>query len=246
MTDTAVKILVVDDETQMRRLLHASLEAHGYRAVEAATAAEAIRTITLEAPDLVVLDRKLPDADGFEVIARVREWSSVPIIVLSGCTDEIDKINALDSGANDYVTKPCGMGELLARIRAALREHRRAEGREAGDEPHFAAGDLAVDLEHRRVTVKGQRVRLSRKEYALLRMLVTHAGKVITHQDLLREVWGPAHLGDTQYLRVYIGQLRQKIEPDPAQPVHIVTEQGVGYRLRVPVHAGGGIAHAAG
>ncbi|MEO5374402.1 MAG: response regulator transcription factor [Alphaproteobacteria bacterium] len=232
MTDSAEKVLVVDDETQTRRLLRAGLEVNGYRVIEAGTALEALRAITLDVPDLVILDRRLPDADGFEVISRVREWSSVPIIVLSGCTGEADKISALDGGANDYVTKPCAMGELLARIRVALREHRAGGLLRQGVAPVYEGGDLAVDLEYRRVTVRGQHIRLSRKEYALLRILVTHAGKVITHQDLLREVWGPAHLDDTQYLRVYIGQLRQKIEPDPAQPTHIVTEPGIGYRLR--------------
>lgn len=226
------RILVVDDETQTRRLLRASLEAHGYRVGEAASAAEAIKAMTLDPPDVVVLDRLLPDMDGCGVVARVREWSAVPIIMLSGCADEADKVAALDAGANDYVTKPCGMGELLARIRAALRTRRAAAEQRPLGEPTFRAGALAVDLERRRVTVGDREVHLSRKEYQLLRILILHADKVITHEQLLREVWGPAHTDDTQYLRVYIGQLRQKIEDDPAQPSYIVTEQGIGYRLR--------------
>jgi two-component system KDP operon response regulator KdpE len=219
---------VVDDEPQIRRFLSASLNSHEYTVIEAHTGNEAIRLCTTAQPDLVILDLGLPDMDGREVLSRIREWSRVPIIVLSVRFDEQDKIDALDRGADDYVTKPFGMGELLARMRTALR-HRVGTSEEA---PLFTSGGLAVDLTRRVVTVEGQEVRLSRKEYEVLRTLVKHAGKVVTHQQLLREVWGPAHVNETQYLRVYVGQLRQKIERDPTQPRHLITEAGVGYRLR--------------
>jgi two-component system KDP operon response regulator KdpE len=182
-----------------------------------------------ERPELVLLDLGLPDIDGSEVIHRLREWSTVPIIVVSVRGQESEKIAALDDGADDYVTKPFGMGELLARMRAALR-HRLQEEL---DEPVFHAAGLTVDLGRRLVTIDGCEVKLTPKEYDLLRVLVTHAGKVITHQHLLREVWGPGSVYETHYLRVYIGQLRQKLEPDPAQPRYILTEPGVGYRLRL-------------
>jgi two-component system, OmpR family, KDP operon response regulator KdpE len=222
------RILVVDDEPQIRRFLSASLNSHEYTVIEAHTGNDAIRLCTTAQPDLVILDLGLPDMDGREVLSRIREWSRVPIIVLSVRFDEQDKIDALDRGADDYVTKPFGMGELLARMRTALR-HRVGTSEEA---PLFTSGGLAVDLTRRVVTVEGQEVRLSRKEYEVLRTLVKHAGKVVTHQQLLREVWGPAHVNETQYLRVYVGQLRQKIERDPTQPRHLITEAGVGYRLR--------------
>jgi two-component system KDP operon response regulator KdpE len=178
---------------------------------------------------LVLLDLGLADMDGLEVIHRLREWSTIPIIVVSVRGQEAVKITALDSGADDYVTKPFGMGELLARIRAALRHRLQAEV----DEPVFRSSGLSVDLVRRVVMVDSREVKLTPKEYDLLRVLVTHAGKVITHQQLLREVWGPASLDETHYLRVYIGQLRQKLEPDPARPWYILTEPGVGYRLRM-------------
>jgi two-component system KDP operon response regulator KdpE len=222
------RILVVDDEPQIRRFLSASLNSHEYTVIEAHTGNEAIRLCTTAQPDLVILDLGLPDIDGREVLSRIREWSRVPIIVLSVRFDEQDKIDALDRGADDYVTKPFGMGELLARMRTALR-HRVGTSEES---PLFTTGGLAVDLTRRVVTVDAQEVRLSRKEYEVLRTLVKHAGKVVTHQQLLREVWGPAHVNETQYLRVYVGQLRQKIERDPTQPRYIITEAGVGYRLR--------------
>jgi two-component system KDP operon response regulator KdpE len=222
------RILIVDDEPQIRRFLSASLNSHEYTVIEAQTGNEAIRLCTTAQPDLVILDLGLPDIDGREVLSRIREWSQVPIIVLSVRFDEQDKIDALDRGADDYVTKPFGMGELLARMRTALR-HRVGAAEES---PLFSTGALAVDLTRRVVTVEGDEIRLSRKEYEVLRMLVKHAGKVVTHQQLLREVWGPAHVNETQYLRVYVGQLRQKIERDPTQPRYIVTEAGVGYRLR--------------
>ena len=222
------RVLIVDDEPQIRRFLSVSLNSHEYTVIEARTGGEAIRLCTTAQPDLVILDLGLPDIDGRDVLSRIREWSRVPIIVLSVRFDEQDKIDALDRGADDYVTKPFGMGELLARMRTALR-HRSGTAEES---PQFSTGGLAVDLTRRVVSVEGDEVRLSRKEYDVLRTLVKHAGKVVTHQQLLREVWGPAHINETQYLRVYVGQLRQKIERDPTQPRYIITEAGVGYRLR--------------
>ena len=184
----------------------------------------AIKEAAAGAPDLVILDLGLPDITGVEVIKRLREWSQIPIIVLSVRGQESDKIEAFDLGADDYVTKPFGMGELLARIRAALRHRLQQDG----EAPVFRSGALAVDLVRRQVTLGGREVRLSPKEYDLLRLLVQHAGRVITHQQLLREVWGPAQAKETQYLRIYVGQLRAKLEPDPAHPRLILTEPGVG------------------
>lgn len=226
MADGA-KILVIDDEPQIRRYLRVSLEAHDFRIVEAASGQEGLRLAALEKPDLVVLDLGLPDMDGQAVIARLREWSAVPVVVLSVRAEEADKIAALDAGADDYVTKPFGTGELLARIRAALRH---TVGASVGVAV-FTTGDLKVDLEKRQVFLKGEPVKLSPKEYDLLKLLVQHAGKVLTHQFILRQVWGPAHENDVQYLRVFARQLRQKIETDPAQPQLLQTEPGVGYRL---------------
>jgi two-component system, OmpR family, KDP operon response regulator KdpE len=222
-------VLIVDDEPQIRRFLRTSLSAHGYRVIEAAGGQEAMTLLATERPELVLLDLGLPDIDGLEVIRRLREWSMVPIIVVSVRGREAEKIEALDCGADDYVTKPFGMGELLARMRTALRHRLQAEV----DEPVFRSAGLSVDLVRRLVTIDGQEVKLTPKEYDLLRILVTHAGKVITHRQLLREVWGPASVHETHYLRVYIGQLRQKLEPDPTQPRYLLTEPGVGYRLRV-------------
>jgi len=229
VNDKPLRILVVDDEPQIRRFLRTSLSAHGYQVIEAARGQDAMVLVTTERPDVVMLDLGLPDMDGLEVIRHIREWSNVPIIVLSVRGREADKIAALDGGADDYVTKPFGMGELLARIRAALRHRRQAEA----EEPVFRSGGLMVDLARRVVTVDGHEVKLTPREYDLLRVLVMHAGKVITHRHLLREVWGPAAVYETHYLRVYVGQLRQKIERDPAQPYYILTEAGVGYRLRL-------------
>jgi two-component system KDP operon response regulator KdpE len=229
MSEPAARVLVVDDEPQIRRFLRTSLGAHGYTILEAANGREALLGATDQRPDVIILDLGLPDLDGMEVIRRVREWSKVPIIVLSVRGREQDKIAALDAGADDYVTKPFGMGELMARIRAALR------GRlaEQTAEPVFRSGGLVVDLARRLVSVDGREVKLTPNEYELLRVLVTHAGKVVTHQFLLREVWGPADLDQTHYVRVYIGQLRQKLETDSSQPRHILTEPGVGYRLAI-------------
>jgi two-component system KDP operon response regulator KdpE len=228
MIASSSRVLVVDDEPQIRRFLRTSLSAHGYRVIEAACGRDAITLAATEQPEVVLLDLGLPDIDGLEVIQRLREWSTVPIIVVSVRGQEAEKIAALDQGADDYVTKPFGMGELLARIRTALRHRWQADI----DAPVWHTGGLTVDLVRRVVTVAGREVKLTPKEYDLLRVLVTHAGKVVTHQHLLREVWGPGAVHETPYLRVYVGQLRQKIEADPTQPRYLLTEPGVGYRLR--------------
>jgi two-component system KDP operon response regulator KdpE len=222
-------VLVVDDEPQVRRFLRASLPHQGYRLVEATTGEEALREASTRGPDAILLDLGLPDLDGVEVTRRLREWSAVPIVVLSARGQERDKIEALDAGADDYLTKPFGIGELLARLRVALRHSSRAG---ASDEPVFEHGDLRVDLSTQRVFSRGQEVRLTRTEYRLLAQLVKHAGKVLTHRQLLKEVWGPGSVNESHYLRVYMGQLRHKLEEDPARPRHLVTEIGVGYRLK--------------
>jgi two-component system KDP operon response regulator KdpE len=226
----ATTVLVVDDEPPIRRFLRTSLTASDYRVVEAEDAAGAIRLLAAEKPDLVILDLGLPDRSGLEVIRQIRETSSVPIVVLSARHDERSKVEALDRGADDYVSKPFGMDELMARLRAALRHAFQAHG----ELPVFVSDDLTVDLVRRHITRGGQEVKLSPKEFDLLRHLVTHAGKVLTHRHLLREVWGPAQADEVQYLRVFIRGLRQKLEPDPTRPTHILTELGVGYRLRLP------------
>jgi two-component system KDP operon response regulator KdpE len=237
MTDRAICVLVVDDEPQIRRFLRTSLGAQGYAVSEASTGQESLLRLTSDRPDLMILDLGLPDIDGLEVIRQVREWSKVPIIVLSVRGRENDKIAALDSGADDYVTKPFSMGELMARIRAALRNRLEKET----EEPLFQSGGLKVDLARRQIWADGREVKLTPTEYELLRVLVAHAGKVLTHQYLLPEVWGPADADQIHYVRVYVGQLRQKIEPNPAQPCYILTEPGVGYRLRVVADADAGL-----
>jgi two-component system, OmpR family, KDP operon response regulator KdpE len=226
---TPLRVLVVDDEPAIRRFLRTSLRTEGYEIVEAETGEAALAEIRRRAPDLVVLDLGLPGVDGLEVIRRLRAppGSVVPIIVLTSRTDEAGKVEALDLGADDYVTKPFGMDELLARIRAALRHRLQQEG----ERPVFRSGDLSVDLVRRIVTVRGAEVKLSPREYDLLRLLIQHAGKVLTHRFMLKEVWSAD--ADVQYLRIYVRQLRQKIEPDPERPTHILTETGVGYRLRM-------------
>jgi two-component system KDP operon response regulator KdpE len=226
----AVTVLVVDDEPPIRRFLRTSLAASGYHIVEAADAEGALRMLTAEKPDLVILDLGLPDRSGLELIYEIRKTLTVPILVLSARHDERSKVEALDRGADDYVSKPFGMEELMARLRAALRHAFHAQG----EEPVFVSGDLMVDLVRRRVTRGGDEVKLSPKEFELLRHLVTHAGKVLTHRHLLREVWGPAQVDEVQYLRVFIRGLRHKLEPDPTRPTHILTELGVGYRLQLP------------
>lgn len=235
MSINAVSVLVVDDEPPIRRLLRTSLAPHGYRVVEAETAVDAVAEIRHHEPDIVVLDLGLPDHDGLEVIRTIRSFSALPIIVLSSRGDERGKVAAFDLGADDYVTKPFGMAELIARIRAALR-HRLQE---QGEQPIFESGDLTVDLVRRIVRVRGEEVKLSPKEYDILRQLVLHAGKVLTHKHLLHEVWGSA-TSDVQYLRIYIRQLRHKLEAEPDRPQLILTEAGVGYRLHV---ASEGAAH---
>ena len=222
-------VLVIEDEAPIRRFLRAGLEGQGYTLVEAATGKEGIAHAAMHVPDVVLLDLGLPDIDGFEVVARLREWSSTAIIVLSARGEDRDKIRALDAGADDYVTKPFSMGELLARLRAALR-HRRETA--TGEQGMVACGDLAIDLARRRVTVRGDEVRLTPIEYRLLAALARHAGRVLTHEQLLRDVWGPGHAEERHYLRVYMAQLRHKIEADPARPRILLTELGVGYRLR--------------
>jgi two-component system KDP operon response regulator KdpE len=227
-----VPVLVVDDEAAIRRLLRTSLAPQGFQVEEAADAAGALAAIAAHPPDLVLLDLGLPDADGIEVIRKLRAAGNrVPIVVLSSRGDERGKVEALDLGADDYVTKPFGMAELVARIRTALRHRYQA----AGAVPVFHAGDLTVDLTRRKVTLAGEPVHLSPKEYDILRLLVMHAGKVLTHRFLIQEVWGAG--GDVQYLRIYVRQLRQKLERDPEQPEYILTETGVGYRLSVPEEA---------
>jgi two-component system KDP operon response regulator KdpE len=226
---TGPRVLIVDDEPQIRRFLRASLQAHDYTVLEAENGKEAVRACTVQKPELMILDLGLPDMDGLDVLKTVREWSTVPVIVLSIRSDDQDKIEALDRGANDYVTKPFSMGELLARMRVALRQGRG----DADAGPVVVAGDISIDMAKRLVTFAGQPIKLSRKEYDLLRILASHPGKVITHQQLLQEVWGPAYVEETQYLRVYIGQLRQKLERNPAAPKQLITEPGVGYRLLV-------------
>ena len=222
-----LRVLVVDDEPAIRRLLHASLSAEGHQIEEAADGQSALSLLGRNAIDVLVLDLGMPGMDGFEVIRQLREQgSSLPIIVLSSRADEAGKVRALDMGADDFVTKPFGMDELLARIRAAVR-HKLQQG---GETPLFKSGDLTVDLVRRIVTVRNSKVKLTPREYDLLRLLVAHAGKVLTHKFILREVWGTET--DVQYLRIYVRTLRQKIEADAQQPKLILTEQGVGYRLR--------------
>jgi len=228
MNEPAANILVVDDEPQIRKFLRLALETHGYGVVEAATAEAALRTAVTRRPDLVVLDLGLPDREGFDVLAALREWTQVPVLVLSVRAREAEKVRAFELGADDYVVKPFGMAELLARIGAALR--RRVEN--LPGQPVFEVGELEVDLGRRIVRVDRVEVRLSPKQYRLLQVLVRNAGKVVTHRQLLDEVWGAAHLDDIQYLRVFVRKLRDRIEADPARPRYLLTELGVGYRLR--------------
>jgi len=222
-------LLVVDDELPIRRFLRASLTGQGYRVVEAQTGQQAIKLATQQPPDLLILDLGLPDLDGQDVLRQLREWLRAPIIVLSVRDQEQQKIAALDNGADDYLTKPFSTGELLARIRVALRHAQRVSVEQATSS--FACGDLKVDLAGRRVFVKETEIHLTPIEYKLLTALVRHAGKVLTHRSLLQDVWGPHHVQETHYLRVFMASLRRKIESDPAQPRYLLTEQGVGYRF---------------
>jgi two-component system KDP operon response regulator KdpE len=221
------RVLVVDDEQPIRRFLRVTLTSQAYTVIEAASGQEALSNATTRKPDIIILDLGLPDIDGVEVTRLLRQWTQIPIIILSVRGSESDKIAALDAGADDYLTKPFGVGELLARLRAALR--RTAQ---TANEPVFTSGNLKVDLARRLVTVSGQEVQLTPNEYELLRVLVTHAGKVLTHRHLLHEVWGAEYGDELHMLHVNISNLRRKIEPEPARPKFIITEPGVGYRLR--------------
>ncbi|MFO7594456.1 MAG: response regulator [Pseudomonadota bacterium] len=222
------RILLVEDEAQIRKFLRISLEAHGFTVLEARLAADGLQMCAEDKPDMVILDLGLPDMDGQEFIVRLREWSEMPVIVLSVRSDEAEKVAALDAGANDYVTKPFGISELMARIRALLRMRRDDKTR---DDSVFETGELRVDLATRSVTVGGKLVQLSRKEYDLLKLFVNHPDQVLTHQQIMRKIWGPNPEDETHHLRVLVGHLRQKLGDHPARPHYIFTEQGVGYRL---------------
>ena len=227
-TPPAPVVLVIDDEVQIRRLLRLTLEGNGYRVYEATNGQEGLAEAAQRRPDAVVLDLGLPDLDGVKVLQRLREWSQVPVIVLSVRDREEDKIAALDQGADDYLTKPFGTGELLARLRVALRH-----AQPSADAAVFKSGPLEVDLVSRAVLVQGHPVKLTATEYSLLALFVRHAGKVLTHRQILREVWGPTYVEHTHYLRVYMTHLREKIETVPAEPELLITESGVGYRLMI-------------
>lgn len=226
MSTNQSTVLVIDDEAQIRKFLRISLASQGHKVLEAANGAEGLAQVALGRPDLVVLDLGLPDMDGQAVLAELRQWSHVPVLVLSVRASEGEKVLALDNGANDHVTKPFGIQEFLARVRVLLRQ--------GGGEPQEASvssGPLNLDFAYRRVTLDGQEVALTRKEYAVLAQLARHLGRVVTQQQLLKDIWGPTHVEDTHYLRVVVGHLRQKLGDDPAAPRFIVTEAGVGYRL---------------
>lgn len=229
MSSKRPAVLIVEDEPQIRRFLRTSLDAHGFEVLEAESGARGLAEAATKRPECLILDLGLPDMEGVEVIRRLREWTTVPVIVLSARTQEADKIAALDAGADDYVTKPFGVGELLARLRVALR-HAATLGN-ASQPTVFEASDVRVDLSVRRVTVSGREVHLTPTEYRLLATLVKHAGKVLTQRFLLKEVWGPGYVERPHYLRVYMASLRQKLERDPTRPTLLLTEMGVGYRL---------------
>jgi two-component system KDP operon response regulator KdpE len=231
MTGDTPLILMIEDEPPIRRFLRASLSCEGYRLAEAETGQQGLSMAATQPPDLVILDLGLPDMDGLQIIAALRRWSQMPIIILSARGQEKDKVMALDQGADDYLSKPFGMDELLARIRVALRHQARISGQSAGAATRFSVGDLTVDLEARRVFMRGQEIHLTPIEYRLLTTFVQHAGKVLTHRFLLKEVWGPGHSEETHYLRVFTANLRRKLEADSARPRYLLTEQGVGYRL---------------
>jgi two-component system KDP operon response regulator KdpE len=227
MTEPSPLLLIIEDDAQMRRFLRVSLTSHGYRLVEAESARDGIAQAAARAPDLILLDLGLPDEDGHAVTQRLREWSKIPIIVISARGQEEDKIKALDAGADDYVTKPFG---VVARIRVALR-HAETAGMKSSQ---FSLGDLKVDFARREVFVGDKQVHLTPIEYKLLGLLIKYGGRVVTHRQLLREVWGPGSTEQTQYLRVYMGQLRHKLEENPSRPAYLLTEPGVGYRLKTP------------
>jgi two-component system KDP operon response regulator KdpE len=225
----AARVLVVEDEGRILRALSALLRAAGYEPAGAETAADALQAAALRPPDAVLLDLRLPDGSGLEVCRQLREWSEVPIVVVSAMGDEVEKIAALDAGADDYVTKPYAPGELLARLRAVMRR----AAAPPGEPPLVAFADVELDLAAREVRRAGEPVALTAHEYGLLAELARHPGRVLTHEALLRSVWGPGYAGETHYLRVYMSRLRRKLEADPARPRHLVTETGVGYRLRI-------------
>ncbi|MCW5830974.1 MAG: response regulator [Labilithrix sp.] len=231
MTARAPVVLVVEDEPQMLRFLRASLMAHGYLVIETSTAADGIAQAAARSPDVVLLDLGLPDLDGIEVTRRLREWTRTPIIVVSARGRDEDKIRVLDAGADDYLTKPFVVGELLARIRVALR--RVADAAAVEETPTFCVDDLRVDISRRQVFLGESEIHLTPTEYKLLTTLVKFADKVVTHRRLLLDVWGPPYVTRTQYLRVFMAQLRQKLEPDPVRPRYLINEPGVGYRLKV-------------
>lgn len=227
MTATGAKILIIDDEAQIRKLLRVTLNAHGFEAFEAATGQEGLLQATMVRPDLIVLDLGLPDMTGMEVLQHIREWSQVPIIILTAQDQEQDKVTALDRGADDYVTKPFGMGEFMARMRVALRHIAKTP-----DEPVLRLGKLVIDLAQRSVELADEKLKLTPTEYDLLKVLALNAGRVMTHKQLLKQVWGGhQYESDSQYLRVYVGHLRKKIEADPTRPQYILTEPGIGYRF---------------
>ena len=228
MSEPHPTAVIVEDEPQIRRFVRAALEAEQWQVFEAGTVMQGLVEAGTRRPDLVILDLGLPDGDGVDYLRDLRAWSQVAVIVLSARTDEADKIAALDAGADDYLTKPFGVGELMARVRVALRRGQKAAG--AGN-ASFAFGKVLIDFSTRRVQRGGEPVHLTPIEYRLLGVLIANVGRVLTHRALLREVWGPSHSEHTHYLRVYMGQLRQKLEDEPAQPRHILTETGVGYRL---------------
>jgi two-component system, OmpR family, KDP operon response regulator KdpE len=227
MSEVPASVLVVDDEIQIRRFLRTGFELDGFQVQEAETGSDALRAATLKPSDLVILDLGLPDMDGAEVLERLRSWSSVPLIVLSVRGSEAEKVRLLELGADDYVVKPFGMAELLARAHSAMRRQLRA----ARGEPVIKFGPLAIDFAARAVSINDQRLTLTPKEYRLLQLLAQHSGNVVTHQFLLREIWGNEHVDDTHYLRIFVRKLRRKIEADPTQPRILLTELGVGYRL---------------
>jgi two-component system, OmpR family, KDP operon response regulator KdpE len=230
MNDISSSVLVVDDEIQIRRFLRAGFELDGFAVHEAETGADALRAATLKPADLIILDLGLPDMDGSEVLERLRSWSGVPLIVLSVRASENEKVRLLQLGADDYVVKPFGMAELLARAHSALRRQMRA----SSGEPVIKFGPLAIDFAARAVSVNDQRVTLTPKEYRLLQILAQHSGNVVTHQYLLKEIWGSSHIDDTHYLRIFVRKLRRKIEADPTQPRILLTELGIGYRIISP------------
>ncbi len=231
MSGTPATVLVIEDELPIRRFLRPAVEAAGWRLIEADAGERGILEASQSRPDAIILDLGLPDIDGIEVIRRIREWSTVPIVILSARGQDQDKVDALDAGADDYVPKPFSVSELMARIRVALRHA--ANRAQPSAEPTIVAGDITIDLVRRQVTRQGQEVHLTPIEYKLLTVLAGHAGLVLTHRQLLKEVWGPGHAEESHYLRIFVRQLRHKLEENPTQPRHILTEVGVGYRFVV-------------